>query len=112
VIRKHIGRNHIPKKNAPAIEMFYEQYFNPYLCFHRMCAFATEYTDKRGKIRKKYETYTSPYERFKNIPSAEQYLKPGISFEQLDKIAYAQSDNECAEKMEKEKKEVLKNLKS
>lgn len=112
VIRKHIGRNHIPKKNAPTIEKFYETYFNPYLCFHRMCAFATDYADKRGKIRKKYETYTSPYERFKNLPNAEQYLKPGISFEQLDKIAYAQSDNDFAEKMEKAKKEVLKNLKS
>lgn len=112
VIRKHIGRNHIPKKNAPAIEKFYEEHFNPYLCFHRMCAFATDYTDKRGKIRKKYETYTSPYERFKSVPNAEQYLRLGVSFEQLDKIAYALSDNECAEKMEKAKKEVLRNLKS
>jgi transposase InsO family protein/transposase len=112
VIRKHIGRNHIPKKNAGAIEKFYEEYFNPYLCFHRMCAFATDYADKRGKIRKKYETYTSPYERFKNVTGAEQYLKPGISFEQLDKIVYALSDNDFAEKMEKAKKEVLRNLKS
>jgi len=110
VIRKHIGRNHIPKKNAPAIETFYEEYFNPYLCFHRMCAFATEYTDKRGKIRKKYETYMTPYERLKSVPNAEQYLKPGVSFERLDKIAYAQSDNDFAGSMEKAKKEVLKNL--
>lgn len=112
VIRKHIGRNHIPKKNAGAIENFYEEYFNPYLCFHRVCAFATDYADKRGKIRKKYETYTPPYERLKNVTGAEQYLKPGISFEQLDKIAYALSDNDFAEKMEKAKKEVLRNLRS
>ena len=112
VIRKHIGRNHIPKKNAGAIEKFYEEYFNPYLFFHRMCAFATDYADKRGKIRKKYETDTSPYERLKNISDAEQYLKPEVSFEQLDKIAYAMSDNDFAEKMEKAKKEVLKNLKN
>lgn len=111
VIRKHIGRNHIPKKNAPTIETFYEEYFNVYLNFHRMCAFATDYVDKRGKIRKKYETYTSPYDKLKNLPNAEHYLKPGLSFEQLDKIAYAQSDNDFAEKMEKAKKEVLKNLK-
>ena len=112
VIRKHIGRNHIPKKNAPAIEKFYEEYFNPYLFFHRMCAFATDYVDKRGKIRKKYETYMTPYEKLKSLPSAEQYLKPGVSFEQLDKIAYALSDNEVAERMEKAKKEVFRNLKS
>lgn len=111
VIRKHIGRNHIPKKNAPTIEKFYETHFNLYLNFHRICAYATDYADKRGKIRKKYETNTTPYERLKSLPNAEQFLKPGISFEWLDKIAYAQSDNEFAEKMEKAKKEVLKNLK-
>lgn len=112
VIRKHIGRNHIPKKNAGAIEKFYEEFFNLYLCYHRICAFATDYADKRGKIRKKYETNTTPYEKLKSLPSAETFLKSEISFEQLDKIAYAESDNEFAEKMEKAKKEVLKNLKS
>jgi transposase InsO family protein len=110
VIRKHIGRNHIPKKNAPMIENFYEKHFNAYLCFHRISSYATDYADKRGKIRKKYETHTTPYERLKSLPNAEQFLKPGISFEQLDKIAYAQSDNEFAEKMEKAKKEMLKIL--
>lgn len=110
VIRKHIGRNHIPKKNAPMIEKFYETHFNPYLCYHRISSFATDYADKRGKIRKKYETHTTPYERLKSLPNAEQFLKSGISFEQLDKIAYAQSDNEFAEKMEKAKKEMLKSL--
>lgn len=112
VIRKHIGRNHIPKRNAPSIEKFYEDYFNPYLCFHRICAFATDYADKRGKIRKKYETYTTPYERFKSLPDAETFLKQEVSFERLDKIAYAESDNEFAEEMEKAKNEMLKNLKS
>ena len=112
VIRKHIGRNHIPKKNAPAIQEFYEEHFNPYLFFHRVWAFATDYIDKRWKIRKKYETYMTPYERLKNLSNAGQYLKPGVSFEQLDKIAYALSDNEFAERMEKAKKEVFRNLKS
>lgn len=111
VIRKHIGRNHIPKKNAGAIENFYETRFNLYLCYHRICAFATDYADRRGKIRKKYETNTTPYERLKSLPNAETFLKPGISFEQLDKIAYSESDNDFAEKMEKAKKEVLKNIK-
>lgn len=111
VIRKHIGRNHIPKRNAPAIEQFYKAYFNPYLCFHRLCAFATDYADKRGKIRKKYDTYLTPYEKLKLLPNAKQYLKPGTSFEQLDKIAYAESDNDFAEKMKKAKEKVFKDLK-
>jgi len=110
VIRKHIGRNHIPKKNAPVIEHFYEEYFNPYLCFHRICAFATDYVDKRGKIQKKYETYMTPYEKLKSLPNAQQYLKAGVTFEQLDIIAYAESDNDFAEKMEKAKAKVFNNL--
>lgn len=110
VIRKHMGRNHISRTNAPRINKFYETYFNVYLSFHRVCAFATDYVDKRGKIKKKYETYITPYERLKSLPSAEQYLKTGITFEQLDKIAYAQSDNEFAENMVKAKEKMLKKL--
>lgn len=110
VIRKHIGRNHIPKQNASAIEHWYETYFNPYLCFHRMCAFAIDYVDKRGKVRKKYETYLTPYEKLKSLPDARQYLKPDTTFEQLDTHAYAESDNDFAEKMEKAKIKVFKNL--
>jgi len=40
-----------------------------------------------------------------------QYLKQGVSFERLDKIAYTESDNDFAEKMEKAKKEMFKNFK-
>ena len=111
VIRKHIGRNHIPKKNADEIEKFYEEYFNLYVNFHRMSAFATDYIDKRGKVRKKYERYMSPYTRLRTLPQAEQFLKEGITFEQLDKIAYALSDNDFSEKMEKAKKLMQKSFK-
>lgn len=110
VIRKHMGRNHIPKKNAFVINEFYETCFNVYLNYHRVCGFSTDYADKRGKIRKKYETYLTPFERLKNIPNAEQFLKPGMTFEKLGKIAYAQSDNEFAETMKKAKNEMIKKL--
>lgn len=110
VIRKHIGRNHIPKKNAPIIESFYETYFNVYLNFHRPSGFSTSIFDRRGKEKKKYDVYLMPFEKLKAIPNAEIFLKPGISFELLDKIAYALSDNDFAEKMEKAKKEMLKSL--
>lgn len=112
VIRKHMGRNYIPQVNAPIIEEFYEQYFNIYLNFHRICGFAKEYTDKRGKIRKKYETYLTPYGRLRVLPAAEQYLKPGVTFADLDKIAYAMSDNEFAEQMKKAKTILAKKLKN
>lgn len=110
IIRKHMGRNHIPKKNAYIIENFYENHFNVYLNYHRPSAFATDYVDKRGKIKKKYENYMTPYERLKSLPSAQQYLKTGMTFEKLDKIAYALSDNEFAENMKKAKNEMMKTI--
>lgn len=110
VIRKHMGRNHIPRNYAPRINEYYRNYFNHYINYHRVSAYATDYTDKRGKVRKKYETYQVPYERFKSLPKAEQYLKPGVTFAELDLIAYAQSDNEYAEILSGAKAKLAKKL--
>ena len=110
VIRKHMGRNHIPKQHALIINKFYQEYFNLYINYHRICAYATDYIDKRGKVRKKYETFMVPYEKLKSLADAELYLKPGVSFANLDKIAYAQSDNEFAKELVEAKGELSKKL--
>ncbi len=68
-------------------------------------------TNKKGKEKKIYNIYQTPYERLKSLPNAKQYLKPGITFEMLDKIAYQKSDNECAALMQKAKEELFKNFK-
>ena len=112
VIRKHMGRNFIAKSNAVCVDEFYQQHFNIYLNYHRVCLYATEYIDKRGKIRKKYDQAFVPYERFKSLPASEIYLKEGITFAELDKIAYACSDNECAETMQKAKSLLTKLIKN
>ena len=108
VIRKHMGRNFIEKGHYVAINEFYMSYFNIYLNYHRVCLYATDYVDKRGKIRKKYDQTFVPYERFKSLENAEQYLKEGITFAILDEISYAQSDNEFAEEMKKAKSKLEK----
>lgn len=112
VIRKNIGYAFINKKEAPKINEFYRHHFNIYLNYHRPCGFAKEIIDAKGKIKRIYpqENYTTPYEKLKSLPNAEQYLKEGISFEQLDKIAYEKSDNQFAEEMKKAKVELLKNI--
>lgn len=108
VIRKHIGRNHIAKKHALSVDEFYDKYFNPFLNYHRVCSFSTDYIDKRGKIKKKYNIHMTPYERLKSLKDAHLYLREGITFEILDKIAYAESDIEAGEKMRIEKKNIFK----
>lgn len=52
----------------------------------------------------------TPYEKLKSLDHAEDYLKPGISFEQMDKEAYKMSDNEFADQMNLAKKRLFKQI--
>ncbi len=113
VVRKHMGYVHIPQQFAPTVNQFYQQYLNIYLNYHRPCGFATTIQDKNGKEKKVYQQkdYQTPYEKLKSLNNAEQYLKHGISFRQLDEIAYQMSDNDFAKEMQETKKELFKNFK-
>ena len=112
VIRKHMGYIHIPQKNAEPVNDFYQKYFNDYLNYHRPCGFPKTITDKKGKEKKIYPLswYQTPYERLKRLTGAQKYLKPRITFKELDKIAYAMSHTEYAEKMQRAKQKLFKNL--
>ena len=110
VIRKHMGYRHIPKKHAHAINGFYRAWFNEYLNFHRPSGFASVTTDVNGKEKKVYDVYETPYARFRSLPNAEHYLKPGMTFEQLDVIANRMSDTDYAILMQTAKAELLKKL--
>lgn len=105
VIRKAWGYDHIPARSAPVVNQWYENWFNTYLNFHRPCGFATVKRDKKGKEKRVYrpKDYMTPYEKFRSLPEAEQYLKPDVTLEQLDFVAYAISDTEFAEFMEQAK---------
>lgn len=110
IVRKHMGYAHIPQHYAELINEFYRNHLNVYLNYHRPCGFATKKIDRKGKEKKVYETYQTPYEMFKSLLNASDFLKKDISFEKLDKIAYQQSDNECAAEMQKAKTELFKNF--
>jgi len=112
VIRKHIGRNYIHKKYAGEINNFYKKYFNIYLNYHRVCAFPIDVIDKKGKIKKTYpkDNYMTPYDKLKLLDKVN--LKENTSFDVLDKIAYAKSDNEFAEEMKKVKIKLFNSFKS
>jgi len=110
VIRKHMGRSHISQKNAWPINEFYQKYFNVYLNYHRPCAYPTVTFEANGKRKKVYDNCMIPYEKLKSLENAAQYLREGITFEILDKIAYAKSDNEYAALMQEKKTVLFKNL--
>jgi hypothetical protein len=106
IIRKHIGHIHIARHHAEKINKFYQTHFNAYINYHRPCGYATTVVNAKGKETKVYNLYETPYDHFKNLPDAEMYLREGLTFEKLDAIAYAKSDNDCATLM-KEAKETL-----
>lgn len=110
VIRKHMGYWHIPQYYAPRINKFYQEHMNVYLNYHRPCGFATEKISEKGKIKKVYDVYLTPYEALKTHLNAQEFLKNGITFEKLDKIAYEKSDNEFAASMQKAKAELFKSF--
>jgi transposase InsO family protein len=112
VIRKHMGHWHIEQKHASVINEFYHEYFNPYLNFHRPCGFATVTVDRRGRRRKKYVTYQTPYERLKSLVDAEKYLRAGVTFKALDEIAAKQTDNESAASMQAVRNRIFKKIDS
>jgi len=114
IIRKHIGYGHIPSQHADALHRFYTKHLNPYLNYHRPCGFATVTLDARGKRQRRYkaEDYATPYEKLKSLPNAAQSLKPGIDFQQLDRLAAAMSDTECARKMTTAKARLLRRCKT
>jgi transposase InsO family protein len=112
IIRKQLGYAHIPQVNAGRINEWMQKHLNPYLNFHRPCAFPEEKVDGRGKMKKTYpkDHYQIPYEKLKSLPNAEQHLKPGITFAQLDKVAYATSDTEAAKELSLQKQKLFTRL--
>ena len=112
VVRKLFGYSHIPQHWAPLINDFNQQHLNPYLNFHRPCFFPETRTDDKGKQRKiyRYENMMTPYDKLKSLPSASDYLKPGVSFEILDRLAHQISDNQAADQLQKARRKLFKTI--
>ena len=98
VVRKHLGYAHIPQQCAEQVNAFCTHHLNPYVNFHRPCFFPETITDAKGKERKRYHyrDMKTPYEKLKSLPDVRQYLKLGITVEQLDAQAARMSDTEAA----------------
>ena len=99
VVRKYLGYAHIPKHFAPQLNAFTQDLLSPFLNYHRPCLFPVDVSDSKGRIKKRYphDPVTTPYEKLKSLPDAAHYLRPGLSFAQLDAIAYASSDLQAAQ---------------
>jgi hypothetical protein len=62
------GLHQTSKGVVGEVNEFYLSWFNPYLNFHRPCGFVTEVRiDAKGRERKIYGQYTTPYEKLKEV---------------------------------------------
>lgn len=110
IIRKEMGYWHIPQSEATKIQSFYKETFNTYLNFHRPCGFATETVDAKGKIKKKYETYLTPFEKFQSLLNREQFLKKGVTMDYLREVEREHSDTEYAKLVQEKKAELFRSF--
>lgn len=112
VIRKHLGYAHIPQHYAGLINAFNRDHLNPYLNFHRPCFFPEIIIDEKGKQKKRYryERMMTPYEKFKSLPHSKRFLKPGLSFQQLDETAMQMSDNDAAAQLQMARQQLFKHI--
>jgi transposase InsO family protein len=107
VVRKHMGYTHIPAPQAVAIEDFYEEYFNPYLNFHRPCGVPELVVNAKGKTKRAYRWYATPWEILRQLPGLAGHLKEDVMIQDLERQAQAQTDTAAAMEMQKAKQKLF-----
>jgi len=110
VVRKHMGYTHIAAPHAGAIETFYQEHFNDYLNYHRPCGVPERVIDAKGKEKRIYRWYATPWEILQQLPDFAGYLKEGVTVEKLAAQARAMSDTMAAEKMQKAKQKLFNSI--
>jgi transposase InsO family protein len=103
VVRKHMGYTHIPAEHAPTVQTFYIGHFNPYLNFHRPCGVPELEVNAKGKTKRVYRWYATPWEILRQLPGLARHLKTGVTLQELERQSRVQTDTESAAEMQKAK---------
>ena len=107
VVRKHMGYVHIAAPHAAAIEAFYEEHFNPYLNFHRPCGVPEEVVNAKGKVKRMYRWYATPWEILRQLPSLARHLRIDLTVHDLEREARAKTDTAAATAMQAAKQKLF-----
>jgi hypothetical protein len=102
---EHIYRDAAP--HAEKIETFFERYLNPYLNFHRPCGVPEEVANAKGKVKRVYRWYATPWEILRQLPDLAKYLKTGVTIQNLERRAGAQTDTAAAAEMQQAKAKLF-----
>lgn len=108
VIRKHLGYGHISAQHAEAVHAFHRDFLNPYVNFHRPCAVPKLIEQANGKRRRVYQRWATPFELLGELPERQRFLRPELSWRQLEQFAQRQSDTEAARDLQAAKAKMAR----
>jgi len=103
IVRKHIGWGHIAPAHAAPINQFYTGFLNPYVNYHRPSAQAEIKIDDKGRKRRLYKLWQTPFEKLLALKQPQQFLRPGLSIAALKRVAASISDTDAAIRMQQAK---------
>ncbi len=112
MVRRWLGHIFVPDSLTHLVDAFLREELSPLLNFHRPCLFAVEEISETGRVKKRYPQaqVATPYDRFRGLPDAERFLGPGITFEQLDRIAMRTGGLRAAERVRRARGTLLRTL--
>ena len=105
--QRSVAQIHIAAPHAEAITDFYQEYFNPYLNFHRPCGVPELVVNSKGKAKRVYRWYATPWEILRQLPDVAKHLKPEVTIAKLEQNAQAKSDTQAAEEMQAAKRKLF-----
>jgi len=110
IVRKHIGWGHIAPAQAAPINLFYTGFLNPYVNYHRPSAQAEIQIDAKGRKRRLYRRWQTPFEKLLSLDRPQQFLRPGLSINALKRVAATMSDTDAARRMQQAKSTMFEQI--
>ena len=103
IVRRWLGHIHVPHDLVPQVDAFLRDSLCPLLNFHRPCLFPTEVTSASGRVRKTYrqDDVATPYQHFRSLAGAEDFLRPGVTLKALDHLASTTTDLDAAKAVQR-----------
>jgi hypothetical protein len=110
IVRKHIGWGHIAPAHTAPINQFYTGFLNPYVNYHRPSAQAEVLIDAKGRKRRLYKQWQTPFEKLLSLHRPQQFLRPGLTINALKRVAATMSDTEAARRMQQAKNTMFEQI--
>jgi len=66
----------------------------------------------KGKQKRRYRWYATPWQILRQLPDVARYLRPGITIAGLDQQAGMHSDTEAARRMQEAKRHLFAGIES